>query len=509
MSTASLSPSRSHEEASEVTPLLVHSGEGAPAQTPAAPGSPSPNLENGDADSQAKVQTRDEIPKSQVLFLCFIRLFEPIAFFAIFPFVNQMIYDTGEVAKTDVGFYSGLIESVFSLTQVIVMIPWGKLADHPRVGRKPVMVCSTIGVAVCTALFGTSTTIRQMFLYRCSAGIFAGTLTTIRTMLAENSTKATQGRIFSWFAVSGNLGIFLGPLVGGALSQPARQYPRVFGHVQFFNDYPYALATFACGTFGLFAAAFGAIFVKETLKLESSNPDGADDATNNKGMSLLELLKSPGVAMVLFLQSHIMLMAFSFTAVMPVFYFTPVHLSGFGLDPLQISLLMGVGGLAQAIWMLLVFPWIQVHYSTGTVIRLCARAFPFFFLAFPLLSTMLRQGWTLAFWIVGPVLLALGSGVAMSYAAIQLAVNDVNPKPSTLGTLNSLALALTSAIRAFSPTLFTAIFAVGIRHQIVGGYLVWVIMIMLAMLLAADCQLLPSNAEGKLANKPTTEDDHI
>jgi hypothetical protein len=55
------------------------------------------------------------LPKDQILLLCFARFVEPTAFFCIFPFINQMIWETGEVAKTDVGFYSGLIVSISSL----------------------------------------------------------------------------------------------------------------------------------------------------------------------------------------------------------------------------------------------------------------------------------------------------------------------------------------------------------------------------------------------------------
>lgn len=495
-----------HEAASETTPLLT--GRTADSAHNGLNGHLAPPASHGSCGEGTNLTpAEDEIPRAQVLLLCFVRLFEPIAFFAIFPFVNQMIYDTGEVPDTDVGFYSGLIESIFSLTQVLVMIPWGRLADHPRVGRKPVLVVSTIGIALCTALFGTSRTIWQMFLYRCSAGIFAGSLVTIRTMLAENSTRQTQAQIFSWFAVAGNLGIFLGPLIGGALSDPAHQYQRVFGHVEFFKHYPYALATFVCGALGLIMAATVLLFVDETLKVKPPPSGGEDQLEDDARLSIGQILESPGVAMVLFLQAHMMLLAFSYTAVMPVFFFTPVKLSGFGLTPPQISVLMGVGGLSQAIWTLLVFPWIQKRYSTGTVIRACARAYPFFFLAFPLLSMVLRRGWTLAFWIAGPILLALGSGVAMCFAAIQLCVNDVNPKPATLGTLNSLALAIVCSIRAFSPSLFTAIYAVGIRKQILGGYLAWVIMIALAAGFTADCQLLPANAEGRLTKKSEPEDE--
>ena len=35
----------------------------------------------------------------------------------------------GGVDKEDVGFYSGLIESLFSATQMCVMILWGKVCD--------------------------------------------------------------------------------------------------------------------------------------------------------------------------------------------------------------------------------------------------------------------------------------------------------------------------------------------------------------------------------------------
>jgi len=63
---------------------------------------------------------------------------------------------------------------MFSVTQMTLMISWGRLAD--RIGRKPVMVFSLVGVGLGTALFGLSRTIWQMVLFRCTAGVFAGTV---------------------------------------------------------------------------------------------------------------------------------------------------------------------------------------------------------------------------------------------------------------------------------------------------------------------------------------------
>jgi MFS family permease len=37
-----------------------------------------------------------------------------------------------------------------------------------------------------------------------------------------------------------NIGIIIGPILGGILSDPAGSYPDLFGHVQFFRRFPYA-----------------------------------------------------------------------------------------------------------------------------------------------------------------------------------------------------------------------------------------------------------------------------
>lgn len=110
-------------------------------------------------------------------------------------------------------------------------------------------------------------------------------------MVSENSTKKTQAQAFSYFAFAGNVGMFLGPFIGtrsskeiccdlltstgGALSNPADQYPNVFGKFQFFKSFPYALPTVATGLVSATAATSTLLFVKEVcalLVLSSSNP---------------------------------------------------------------------------------------------------------------------------------------------------------------------------------------------------------------------------------------------
>ena len=399
-----------HSAIDEATPLLAASGAGPTAQANEEPLIHEAATKDHDDDDDDK-----PLPKFQILLLCYARLVEPIAFFSIFPFINQMIWEIGHFKQADVGFYSGLIESLFSLTQMLVMISWGRAAD--RFGRKPVLVFSLVGVAMATSTFGLSRAIWQMIVFRCLAGVFAGTVVTVRSMITENSTPKTQARAFSFFAVAGNLGIFIGPLIGGSLSNPADQYPSVFGQVHLFKEFPYALPTFATGVVGATAAVTSALFIKETL-----NRKVQEEALENGPMSTWELFKSPGVIPVLFLYGGAMLLALGYTAVLPLIGFTSVELGGFGFSPFRISIMMAVGGMSQAIWLLLVFPPLQHRFGTGGVLRGCAIAWPFMFAVWPICNEFLRRGWTVAFWTVGSINVVFGSGIAMAFSKLPSAI---------------------------------------------------------------------------------------
>lgn len=394
---------------------------------------------------------------------------------------------------------------------MLVMMVWGRLSD--RIGRKPILVTSLFGVAIFTALFGAAQTIWQMILFRCLAGVFSAAVITIRTMIAEHSTQKTQARAFSWFAFAGNMGIFFGPLMGGAFADPGAQYGGVFARSKFFKHYPYALATIATGLIALIAAVVTALFVEETLPPRDTNTRADKDDREAEPLlnssttkpetddSTWSLLKAPGVAPVLYLSSHINILAFSYTAIVPVFWYEPVRLGGFGFSSLYISLFMGLTGAAQAIWLLLVFPPLQHRIGTGGVLRVCAYAYPFFFLICPLLNLLLREGSHgahVTFLVMAPVLLCLGVGVSMSFTAIQLAINDVSPSPRMLGTLNAVSLTIASGMRAFSPAAFTSLFAIGVKKQILWGYLAWAVMIVIAAGFAVAVRWLPPNAEGKI-----------
>jgi hypothetical protein len=214
-------------------------------------------------------------------------------------------------------------------------------------------------------------------------------------------------------------------------------------------------------------------------------------------MTMWELVNAPGVARVILIFEYVGVLAFTFTAVNPVNLYTPVYLGGIGFSPELIGAVIGFSGLSQAAWLLLVFPPLHKRIGTGQVLRLTAWAWPVFFAVNPLFNLLLRHGQEIAFWVIAPPTLALGSGVAMAFTAVQLAINDIAPSHETFGTLNAITLALSSGTRAVAPAGATSVYAIGVKYHILGGQLFWVLNVILALGLVALCKLLPEKAEGR------------
>lgn len=84
--------------------------------------------QHGVRQEEAQDAEEKPFPRTQIFLLCYTRLVEPVAFFSIIPYINTMIENTGDIPKANVGFYVGLIESLFSLTQMCVMIYWGRVS---------------------------------------------------------------------------------------------------------------------------------------------------------------------------------------------------------------------------------------------------------------------------------------------------------------------------------------------------------------------------------------------
>ncbi|KAG9091891.1 hypothetical protein FS749_016163 [Ceratobasidium sp. UAMH 11750] len=206
------------------------------------------------------------VPKAQLLALCLARLAEPIAYTQIFPYINQMIEDLGIAdSPAQVGFYSGVVDSIFSFAQLFTIYAFGKMSD--RVGRKPVILFGLSGVALSTTNFGLSNTFIWMMMARTIAGIFSGNVAVVHSVLGE-ITDDTNSRIaFPLYGLCWPIGAIIGPLVGGSLSHPIPRFSHILPKRThgFLLDYPYALPCIVSSVVTLLTIFIAAFSLQESL----------------------------------------------------------------------------------------------------------------------------------------------------------------------------------------------------------------------------------------------------
>lgn len=56
-----------------------------------------------------------------------------------------------------------------------------------------------------------------------------------------------------------NIGVIIGPVLGGLLADPAGSYPGIFGEISWLKKFPYALPNIVSAIF-LFCSAMGVFF---------------------------------------------------------------------------------------------------------------------------------------------------------------------------------------------------------------------------------------------------------
>ncbi len=218
-----------------------------------------------------KSRKQPKLPVQQLLILSICRFSEPLALSNIFPYLPQMIESFG-VPKNKVARWAGITSAVFSLSQAVTGIAWGRASD--RFGRKPVILAGMICTMLTSVLFGLSRSLSWAIVARCLAGAGNGNVGIIRTTVAEMVPwKELQPKAFSIMPLVWTIGSIFGPGFGGALADPATRYPEVFGNIKFFKTFPFALPNLVASMFFLVGLSAGILFLKETLESKRHRRD--------------------------------------------------------------------------------------------------------------------------------------------------------------------------------------------------------------------------------------------
>ncbi|WVF72209.1 hypothetical protein IAT40_007021 [Kwoniella sp. CBS 6097] len=215
---------------------------------------------SGSPSSPAKSRAQTPLPFAQIATLMGVRLAEPI----IFPFVNQMVEELGVTDNPDrVGFYSGLVESVFAFVQFFTVYHWAKLSD--KVGRKPVILLGLAGVAFSGSIFGLATSFWMMILFRSLSGALNGNVAVIRAAIGDITDESNSTEAFAMYGLTWTVGSIMGNGLGGLLSHPYERFPAWFGSFEILKVHPYLFPCLVTAGLTLLGIIFCLIFYRESL----------------------------------------------------------------------------------------------------------------------------------------------------------------------------------------------------------------------------------------------------
>lgn len=185
-------------------------------------------------------QDETPLPTLPIVVLCFAMISEFLSASVAGPFIFFMIEDFGVGGgEAGVGFWAGIVSSVFFLTQFLTSLLWSNVSN--KHGRRVVLFSSLLGNAITLILFGCSTSLGMAICARLGQGIFNGAIGVARGAVRDLTDSTNEGTAIAWIGLCWGMGGIAGAIIGGLLEHPAENYPALFGRFQLLKDYPYLL----------------------------------------------------------------------------------------------------------------------------------------------------------------------------------------------------------------------------------------------------------------------------
>jgi MFS transporter, DHA1 family, tetracycline resistance protein len=140
----------------------------------------------------------------------------------------------------------GILAAAFGLMQFVCMPLLGALSD--KIGRKPVMILSSAGMAMNFLVTAWAPSLMWLFLGRFIGGAFSASMSTASAYASDISSPETRSKTFGMIGAAFGMGFICGPMLGGYLGSIDYHLPFYVG----------ATLCFANAIFGFF-------FVTESL----------------------------------------------------------------------------------------------------------------------------------------------------------------------------------------------------------------------------------------------------
>ena len=246
----------------------------------------------------------------------------------------------------------------------------GKLGD--RYGRRPVLLISLLGQAIGYLIFGMGGALWILFLGRIIGGITGGNLSTASAYIADVSKPEVRSKNFALIGMAWSVGLILGPAAGGLLGQLNLQAPA-----------------FAAAGLSLLNVLLGIFILPESLPLERRETARMRPNDFNPIVAIFEMARKPGLGWLLLVTA---LFNFAFNGINSTS--TLFVIQKFSAEPWQLSLLLGLAGIAVGATTFILVPRLvprfgdtkvaQVSLIGQSVIDVSIFFMPLFWPIFPL-----------------------------------------------------------------------------------------------------------------------------
>ncbi|KAM5445016.1 hypothetical protein MferCBS31731_000475 [Microsporum ferrugineum] len=188
--------------------------------------------------------------------------------FILFQLKSFKLPDGSVPSAATVAFHASILSASIAIPQFFMSTLWGILADNPRVGRKRVLL---IGLAM-TGVAWLGLAFANSFLAVVACYVLVGltnnNMAVMRTIIRDISGKKFESRAILLMPTAFNLGSFIGPLLGGILSDPVGTYPNAFAPGsslrQWLERWPYAVPNILNGMSMIVCAVLTAFLLEET-----------------------------------------------------------------------------------------------------------------------------------------------------------------------------------------------------------------------------------------------------
>ncbi|KAG1721342.1 major facilitator superfamily domain-containing protein [Suillus lakei] len=437
---------------------------------------------------------RTPLPWHQFSIILFLQLAEPLTSQVIAPFAPQLIRDIGITNgdETSVGYYVGLMYSLFFATQALTVLHWSRISDH--IGRKPVILTGLFGLSISMYCFGLSRTFWGLVLSRALNGALNGNVGVIKSMMVDITDSTNLAQAYAFMPLAWSTGGTIGPLVGGLLSRPVEQFPDVFGHSQFLKNYPYFLACAVPATFSALAWVVTFLFLRETVHTRVTlghllrgkyhedmtpgpvTPTGSTEslstedtaqganADDSKPLPLRSLL-IPKVIIAAGNYAALSLLDIAFRDVQPLFFATPLELGGLGLDPPRIGNILAIYGVINGLFQIFFFADLHDRFGSKTIYSVAMAVGIPMIITFPILNTVAKvQGLSLVVWAIVGLQLALSMILNLAYSCVFIYIAAASPNQASFGATNGIAQLGVSIVRAIGPASATSAFSLSIKN---------------------------------------------